>query len=231
MSKFARFISVFILAVVLAPAVLADNNQPIRIKSAVIETKDSRVIGEVEICNTERERVRFTLDVKNLTINSIYKRNLSVAASDCITTTLNFKRDFAEMSNVGDEIVIVAKHTRGLWSRLKYRFSDKYTTSVVKGERDYAGCSDQTVKDGTFGACDMDFIYHEPSGLRIKVLNHNYDYVHIKLTHIEWGGTIEMRIYKGRSKKIRSNFDELKRVELTNVQGENRNDLFLKIES
>ena len=67
--------------------------------------------------------------------------------------------------------------------------------------------------------------------LRIKVLKDNYDYVQLKLTHIEWGGTKEFRIYKGRSKKIRSNYDELTRVEIMNVQGENRYDLFLKIES
>lgn len=231
MSKFLRFLSILLLVLVLAPVALADSDQPIKIKSAVIETEDSRVVGEVKICNSERERVRFVLDVKNLTINSIYKRKLSVAASDCITTQIRFKRDFAEMSNVGDEIVLTAKRVRGLWSRIKYDFSDRYTTTIVKGKRDYAGCSDLEVEDGTYGACDMDFIYHKPSGLRIKILDHNSDYVLLKLTHIEWGGTKQMRIYKGRTKKIRSNYEELQRVELTNVYGENSKDLFLKIES
>lgn len=231
MSKFLRFLSILLLVLVLSPATLADSDQPIKIKSAVIETENSRVVGEITVCNTERERVRFTLDVKNLTINSFYKRNLSVAASDCITTKLRFKKDFAEMSNTGDEIVVVAKRVRGLWSRIKYDFSDEYTTVVVKGKRDYAGCSDLEVEDGTYGACDMDFIYHKPSGLRIKILDHNSSYVLLKLTHIEWGGTKQMRIYKGRTKKIRSNYDQLKRVELSNVYGENSKALFLKIES
>lgn len=231
MSKFARFISIMLLALFLAPATLADEDQPIRIKSAVIETEDSRVVSEVEICNSGSERVRFVLDVKNVTINSFYKRRLSVAGNDCLTTNLKFTRDFAEMSNVGDEIVLVAKHVRGLWSRDKYDFSDSYTTKVVKGDRDNAGCSDQVVEDGIFGACDMDFIYHTPSGLRVKVLNHNSDYVKLKLTHIEWGGVKEMRLYKGRTKKIRSNRDQLKRLELTNVYGENTKNLYLKIES
>jgi len=231
MFKFLRFLSILLLVLVLTPAALADNDQPIRIKSAVVETKDNRIVGEVKICNSEHERVRFVLDVKNLTINSIYKRKLSVAANDCVTTQIRFKRDFAEMSNVGDEIVFVAKRVRGLFSREKYDFSDSYTTIVVKGKRDYASCSDLEVEDGTYGACDMGFIYHKPSGLRIKVLEHNSDYVQLKLIHIEWGGTKQMRIYKGRTKKIRSNYDELKRVELTNVYGENSKDLFLKIES
>lgn len=231
MFKFARFISVLLLALVLAPAVLADNNKPIYIKSAVVETESSRVLGEVTVCNTERERVSFVLDIKNETINSIYKRKLSVPASDCITTELRFTTDFAEMSNIGDEIVMAVKHTRGLWSRLDYDFSDKYTTKVVKGKKDQGGCGDLKVEDKLFEACDMGFIYHKESGLRIKVLRHDYDYVQLKLTHIEWGGTKEFRIYKGRSKKIRSNYDQLTRVELTNVQGENRHDLLLKIES
>ena len=231
MIKSARYLIVLLLVLMLAPTVLADDDQPIYIKSAIVETEDSRVVGEVTVCNTEREKVRFVLDVKNLTINSIYKRKLTVNANDCVTTDLRFTKDFAEMSNVGDEILLQAKHVGGLWSYLKYDFSDKYTTKVVKGERDNAGCGDRTVDDGVYGACEMDFIYHTPSGLRIKVLENNSDYVQLKLAHIEWGGTKEMRIYKDRAKKIRSNYDQLKRVEISNVYGENSRDLYLKIES
>lgn len=231
MSKFLRFLSVLLLILALSPAVFADDDQPIRIKSAVIETEDSRVAGEVTICNTERERIRFVLDVKNLTINKIYKRKLAINASDCITTELDFTEDFAEMSNVGDEIEMVAKHSRGLWSHLKYRFSKVYTTEVVKGDRDYAGCGDKVVEDGIFGACVMDFLNHTPSGLRIKVVENKFDYVRLKLTHIEWGGTKEMRIWKGRTKKIRSNYDELKRVEITNVYGDGGRDLNIQLET
>lgn len=231
MSKFLRFLSVLLLVLVLTPVTFADEDQPIRIKSVVVETEDTRVVGEVKICNSERERIRFVLDVRNKTINSFYKRKLSIADNDCITINLSFGRNFAEMSNVGDEIVLVAKRVRGLRSRDKYDFSDVYRTRVVKGDRDYAGCGDQEVEDGVFNACDMDFLYHKPSGLRIKVLNHDSDYVQLKLTHIEWGGTKQMRIYKGRTKKIRSNRDQLKRLELTNVYGENTKNLYLKIES
>ncbi|MFH0837801.1 MAG: hypothetical protein V1880_00865 [Patescibacteria group bacterium] len=232
MFKFTRFLSIFILALVLAPAVLADNDQPVRIKSAVVETEYSRVVGQAEICNSAPERVRYTLDVKNLTINSIYKRNLSVAGNTCETVTLSFKEDFSDMSNVDDKIVMVAKRVQGLWSQVKYDFSNSYSTKVVKGERDYADCDDQTVEDGVFDACDMDFIYHTPSGLRIKVLKHNPEYVDLKLTYLEWGGIKEMRIYKGRTKKIRSNYSgQFSRVELTNVYGENKDNTYLKIES
>ena len=67
--------------------------------------------------------------------------------------------------------------------------------------------------------------------MRIKVTNVERDYVELMLTHIEWGGVEEMRIYKGRSKKIRSNYDELERVKITNVYGENTRDLYLQLES
>lgn len=231
MSKFLRFLSVLLLALVLTPLAHADEDQPIKIKSAVVETEDSRVVGEVKICNSEPERVRFVLDVKNLTINSIYKRGMSVGADDCVTTKLRFTKDFAEMSNVGDDIRFVAKKVRGLRSAEKYDFSDKFNVRVLKGQRDYAGCADQEGENGIFNACEMDFINHEPSGLRIKVLANKYDYVHLKLTHIEWGGTKEMRIYKGRSKKLRSNYYELKRVEISNLYGDSTKELYLQIES
>jgi len=220
-----------LLFLVLAPTTLADETRPLRIQSAVVETQDNRVVGEVRICNTENERVSFVLDVKNLTINSIYKRKLSVADNECATFDLRFKKDFAEMTNIGDEIKFTAKRVRGLRSRDVYRFSKSYETDVVKGGRDYSGCSDQTIKDDIVNACEMDFIYHTPSGLRIKVLESNRDYTELKMTHIEWGGTKEFRIYRGRSKKIRSNYDELKRVKISNIYGDNTKDLYLKIES
>ena len=142
MSKFASILSILLLLVTFTPFVQADSDQPIRIKSAVIETEDSRVVGTVKVCNSERERIRFVLDVKNKSINGIYKRRLSVAASDCATVKLRFTKNFAQMSNTGDEIVFVAKRVRGLRFRDRYDSSDAYRTLVVKGKRDYAGCTD-----------------------------------------------------------------------------------------
>ena len=231
MFKFTKFLSVLLLVFAFMPFVQADEDQPLRIKSAVVETEDHRVVGEVTVCNTENERMNFVLDVKNHTINSIYKRRMTVRDNDCSTVELRFTKDFAEMSNVGDDIEFVAKHVKGNRSRDRYDFSEAYMTEVVKGDRDYAGCADQTGEDGVFTACETDFITHTPSGLRVKILENDGAYVAVKLTHIEWGGTKTMRIYKGRSKKIRSNFDQLERVELTNAYGENTFDLLLKIES
>jgi len=231
MSKFTRFLVILLAVIALTPIARAEEDQPINIKSAVVETKDSRVVGTVKICNSERERVRFVLDVKNLTINTIYKRSLSVASGDCANVKLRFNKDFGEMSNVGDEIRFVAKAVRGLGLYDVYDFSNTYTTKVVKGKEDTAGCADHEGDDGIFSACENDFIYHEPSGLRIKVMASNPEFVDLKLIHIEWGGVKDLRIYKGRTKKIRSNYDELERVEITNVYGEKSSDLYLKIES
>lgn len=236
MSKFSRFLVIlfaaFLLTPALAPFAQAEDDQPISIKSATVETKGSRVVGEVKVCNSERERVKFVLDVKNLTINSLYKRNVSVDSGDCELIKLRFNKDFGQMSNVGDEIQIVAKAVKGLkWEDSEYDFSDTYTTKVAKGNEDKAGCADRFGEDGIFTACENDFIYHEPSGLRIKVITSNNEYVELRLIHVEWGGVKDMRIYKGRTKKIRSSFDELTRVEITNVYGDKTSDLYLKIES
>lgn len=231
MSKFTKLLSVLLLVLAFTPFVKADELQPVRIKSATVATEDQRVVGTVEVCNTENERVRFVLDVKNLTINSLYKRRLMLAANDCNKVSLRFTRNFAEMSNVGDDIRFVAKHVQGTYSRESYNVSDEYITEVIKGDRDYVGCADQEGKDGVFSACETDFITHLPSGLRVKVVESNRDYVVLKLTHVEWGGVKEMRLYKSRSKNIRSNYDQLMRVELTNVYGEGGSDLFLKIDT
>lgn len=236
MSKFTRFITALLTALILMPSFAtltrAEDDQPIAIKSAVIETKGDRVTGTVKICNSEKERVKFLLDVKNLTINSLYKRSLSVAADDCVSVKLRFNKDFAEMSNVDDRIRLVAKYVSGLRYVDEYDFSNTYETKVIKGAEDHSDCPDQFGEDGIFAACKTGFVYHEPSGLRIRVMDSNTDFVDLRLTHVEWGGVKDMRIYKGRMKKIRSNYDELERVEITNVYGEKGgSDLFLKIES
>ncbi len=231
MSKFTKLLSVLLLVFAFVPFVQADEDQPLRIKSATVETEDHRVVGKVTVCNTENERVRFVLDVKNHTINSIYKRRMTVAGNDCVTSKLRFTKNFAEMSNVGDDIEFIAKHVKGQLSKERYYRSDKYMTEVITGDRDYTGCADQAGEDGVFNACETDFITHTPSGLRIKVVENDGDYVKLKLTHIEWGGVKEMRLYKGRMKKIRSNYDQLERVEISNLYGENTKQLYLKIES
>ena len=231
MSKISRILIVLLALVALTPVTRAQTDQPISIKSATVETKSGRVVGDIKVCNSAKETVRFALDVKNLTINSIYKRNLSVPSSDCTTFKLKFTPDFAVMSNVGDEVRFVTKAVSGLGADDEYDFSNTYTTKVLKDTEETEGCADQFGKDGTFNVCEGDFIYHQLSGLRIRVMANNSDFVDLKLSHIEWGGVKDMRIYKGRTKKIRSNFNELKRVELSNVQGEDRSDLYIKIES
>ena len=231
MSKFSRSFLILLAFIALSPMALAETNQPISIKSAVVETKGSRVIADVKVCNAERERVRFVLDVKNLTINSIYKRSLSVDGGECKDVKVRFSKDFGEMSNIGDEIQFYAKAVVGEGSNETYDSSKTYNTKVKKGEGSQVGCANHEGNDGIFSACVNDFILHEPSGLRIKVMASNSEYVDLKLIHIEWGGVKDMRLYKGRTKKIRSNFDELERVEITNVYGDKTSDLYLKIES
>ena len=122
------------------------------------------MIGEVTLCNSEPERMNFLLDIKNTTINRIYKRKLSVGGNDCSTIDLRFDKNFSEMSNVGDEISLTAKQVRGLLSRETYQISDTYETTVEKGANDQVVCDDQEVEDGIYNSCEYAFIYHQPSG-------------------------------------------------------------------
>lgn len=212
------------------PVTFAESDQPLTIKSVSVETDAQVVEGEVEVCNTENERVKFRLKAHNETINALYYRNLKIKANTCKTFDLAFSRNFAEMSNVGDVITVTALKVKGFSSRDRYDISDPVTEVVTEGRAD-KGCGDQEGNDGTFLVCQDDFIYHIPSGLRIKVTTKTREYAVLKLTHVEWGGVQQMRLYKGRTRKIRSNFDELKRVEITNAIGENRSSLLIQIDS
>lgn len=233
MSKFARFLVLLFAAVAVMPlAAKADDSHPISIKSASVETQSGIVVGQVELCNGAKENVRLTLEAKNLTINSLYKRNLMVPAGECKQMDLHFTQGFAQMSNVGDSIRFLAKEVRGMGAMDTYLSSDSFVVKVTKGDADTANtCADQTGKDDVYTACIGGFIYHTPSGLRIKVMSVDWQYIALKLTHVEWGGVQDVKIYKGQTKKFRSNYDELERVQITNVYGDKTSAGPLKIES
>lgn len=219
----------------LSPAAFAHfvstSDQPIRVKSAQVETHGHQVIGEVEVCNSVAEPVRFRLKVHNETINHVYYRNLVLSEAGCETFDLDFQRDFAEMSNVGDLITLKAISVRGLGSHIRYRPSWEYSTVVTEGDYVTKTCSDQSGDDGFFPTCEYAFITHEPSGLRIKVKSDHGNYLDLMVTHVEWGGTKEFRLYEGRSKKLRSNFYELERVEITNAVGDGTSDVLIGVET
>lgn len=235
MSKFSRFLTVLLFIFSLVPLTHATNSsdQPLTIKSAVVETEDTQVVGQVKVCNTAEKTLSFLLNAKNTTINMLYKRNLSIESDTCSTFKLQFSKNFREMSNIKDGIEFSLRDVQTVSTKNPEAFkgSDAYITSVSKGEKDKAGCADTEVKDGVFVPCVMDFLQHTTSNLRIKVMAIDPEFITLKLVHIEWGGIEDVRIYTGRSKQIRSAYKDLTRVVLSNVSGDKDAGGILKIES
>jgi hypothetical protein len=234
MSKFLSFLTAIALFTTMAPVSLARNSSSddrIKVKSATVETDRQRVIGTVKVCNMTSERVSFTIDVKNTTINSLYQRNLGIGAATCETYELDFTKNFAEMSNTGDEIEFSAKNARGTGSDNRYRVSNVYTTIVEEGNTEEPGCGDEIGEDDIFTPCINDFVYHEPTGLRIKVKSIDYMRAEVLVTHVRWGGVKKLRIYKNRSKKVVAGDDDNTHVELSSLVGDDYSGFTLKLES
>lgn len=237
MSKFISSLLAFALVIAFVPAsfasVTSSADQAIKIKSATIETDRQRVVGEVTVCNKENESVRFILNAKNETINSLYKRRLTVAGGSCDTIELDFNKNFSEMSNTGDKITFVAKSVRGLLSYGRYSLSDTYTAVIKEGNASVANCGDKKGDDDIYSVCEGDFIYHEPSGLRIKVNQIDNVRTELYVTHIRWGGVKKIRVYKGRTKEMVSGDDDHTKVEISNLVGDGPYDygFNLKLES
>lgn len=237
MSKFIRFLAVVTLLITLVPISFAhtvsssSGKKALKITSASFETDRQRVVGEATICNRTAEDIRFVLDVKNLTINGLYKRKLLIPATKCQTFELDFAKNFAEMSNTGDEILLQAKSVRGIFSLGKYDLSKPYETVVTEGNEDLSGCGDAAGDDGFYSPCVGDFIYHEPSGLRIKLTSTDYRYALIYVTHIRWGGVKQFRIYKNRDREVVSGDEDHTKVKIANVIGENDGDFTFQVTS
>ncbi len=239
MTKFASILTAFALMLTMAPATFAthghsSNDAPLVIKSAELKTKLNRVRGEVEVCNQGNENLRFKLNAKNVTINSLYQRNLYISGSTCRTYSLRFTKNFAEMSNAGDVVEIVAKKVGSFRSYTRYGFSNRYNLSdkleTVIEEGDKNVC-DISGDDGIYSPCVGEFIDHEPSGLRIKVMTNDRDKVDLLLTHVEWGGVKKMRLYKGRNRTVRAGDNQKTRMKVTSIRGDSSYDLLIKLDS
>ncbi len=236
MVKLKQFIAALLAGILLVPAAAIAHTtfteeKPLKIYQAHFETDDYLVKGEVKVCNNESERIRTTIEAKNMTINSLYKRNVLVPANKCQTYKLYLHKNFAEMSNAGDEIRLIAKYPKGLTSFNTYRLSEPFYTEVEEGNNDPSNCGDEKGDDGFYSVCVNDFIYHEPSGLRIKVKGYDRDRAELLITHVQWGGVKKKYVYKGRSKKIISGDEDHTRVRINNVLGDGRNDFILELES
>jgi len=235
MSKFTSFLVALVLLVTLTPVTLASHthssDKALKISSADIEADDHRVTGDVTVCNKAAENLRFILSAKNETVNLLYLRRLSIKAGECATYKMKFNNNFAEMSNTGDEIKIVAKSVKGYSSFGKYDLSDPYIAVVKEGHDDPAECGDEKGGDGIYTVCENDFIYHEATGLRIKVIEIESYRTTVLVTHVRWGGVKKLNVYLNRSKDVVSGDEDHTKVEMTNLVGETRGEFLFQLKS
>ncbi len=134
------------------------------------------------------------------------------------------------MSNAGDEIEIVAKKVTSFSSRLRrtstrknnFKLSNTYTETVEEGDREVAGCEDQTGKDKIYELCVGSFIEHEPTGLRIRLQSDNGSKAVLMVTDIKWGGVEKVVVIEGRNKKFISKKPRGGRLEILNLGGLSR---------
>ena len=232
------FIFVLVLAL-LMPVSLAQaaskktvpKDVPLSIKDAEIYTKNGLLAGWIKVCNDNLENTRFSYQAENMAIHNLYRRNLQIKANKCDIFPLHFTQDFSIMANVDDQVKISIKRIQGLASKVNFDRPDDEFTTIVEGNRPNEGCADSQGDDGTYVACQNDFIYHE-SGLRIRVLETNYRYADLMLAGLRWGGTEKLRIYKDRTKQVYAGNNPYTLLNLTSVSDQaNRHLLTLEIES
>lgn len=207
-----------ILTVVLAPLALA-NDASLKITSSQVLMNQNVVKGSVQVCNQEGEGMNFTIEAKNVETNHLYKRKFGLASGECKNYKLNFTGDFKEMSNAGDTIRFSIKKMSGQKTNNEYKSSVNYTTKIQEGNEDEK-CKDSRGKDGLYtNLCAGDFIYHTPSGLRVKLASKDGNKVDLILNHIQWGGTKKVKLYKGKTTEVVSGNETKTRVILSNLDG------------
>ncbi|MDH5596569.1 MAG: hypothetical protein OEY44_00570 [Candidatus Peregrinibacteria bacterium] len=231
MKTITRLLLVGLLVTSLIPAGLATEASPIRIQSLTVETVNSIARGEVYVCNTSGSTMRFVLEAKNLDMNRLYRRRLQMNAGSCQGFDLKFADDFAQITQAGDSIRVVAKKMRAERSSGKFDLSDPVVTEVEEADRHPSNCGDEEDGDRIYTPCAGDFVNHEPSGLRVKVKSVNRDYAEVLVAHIRWGGVKRFRVRKNSGKLVVAGNTGHSRVEINNLLGENRSDFFLQLKT
>jgi len=227
--KIHRYLSLFLIAVLaFAPLTMASHSsheRPLSIKDAEIFTRyQARTVGEVTVCNDGTERTRFTVRVTNEDMKAVYTRNLVISGAGCHEFGLKFDDDFSELTNEGDRVRFSLRDVR---NGAAYKRSKTFSTFVES-----LNDKNQTHKGGddTYVANIGDFIYHVPTGVRIKVKTTNKKRVELIVGGIQWGGSEIVRIWEESDKEVIAGDDNHTRLTITNVQS-NRDSVHFEIES
>lgn len=220
------------MMVAFAPVTFGKTIDPLYIKKAEVYTKtlNQGMAGEVTICSSYRGEVKFEVSVKNMTVIAQYKRNLILKESGCQTFKLNFSTTFSNVSKQGDKIVVDLRKIEAEES-LTPKSVDSYKTYIIDASKDALPCGDKIGGDDTYYACVGDFLTHKNTGVRVKVASFDNEKIKLVITGIQWGGSLDLTIYKEKTKKIVAGDEDLTRMALTYKGKSEKGNAILMIES
>ena len=232
MRKLSYFLIGVLIAVVFAPIAFGKTTNPVYIKEANVYTKtlNQGMAGEVTVCSSYHGQIKFEISVKNLTVIAQYKRNLTLLTSGCESYKLNFTPAFSNISKQGDKIVVDLRKIETEEADTPKKV-DPYTTYIQDVDKDVLPCGDKIGTDDTYDACVGDFLTHRGTGVRMKVTSFNNEKITLVVTGIQWGGSLDLTIYKDKFKKIVAGNDDLTRLTLTYKGKGEKGDALLLIES
>jgi len=216
MRKLSYFLIGILITVALAPVAFGATTAPLYIKGADIYTKalNQGITGEVTICSSYHGDVKFEVVVKNLTVTTQYKRNLVMKKSGCQDFKLGFNPTFTNVSKQGDKIVVDLRKVQAEESNISIKV-DSYTTSIKDSTQEALPCGDKIGNDEAYNACIGDFITHRFTNVRVKVASFDNDKISLVVTGIQWGGSLNLTIYKEKSKQVVAGNNTHTRVALT----------------
>jgi hypothetical protein len=216
MRKISLFLLGVLISVALAPVAFGSTTAPLYIKKAEVYTRTvgQGIAGEATICSSYHGQVKFEVWVKNTTVTAQYKRKLVMNASGCETFKLNFTPAFSNVSKQGDKIVVDLRKLETEESEIPTKV-DSYVTSIKTVDDDALPCGDKIGSDEDYKACIGDFITHRYTNVRVKVAGFDNEKIKLVVTGIQWGGSIDLTIYKDKFKKVIAGNDVHTRVLLT----------------
>lgn len=232
MRKLSYFLIGILIMVAFAPVAFGKTTAPLYTKEANIYTKtlNQGIAGTVTVCSSYHGQVKFEVVVKNLTVNAQYKRNLMMSASGCESYKLNFSPSFSNVSKQSDKIVIDLRKLETEEDTVTKKV-DSYTTYIQDTDKDVLPCGDKIGTNDVYDACVGDFLTHRSTGVRVKVTSFSNEKITLVVTGIQWGGYMDLTIYKDKFKKVVAGNDDGTRLILTYKGKGEKGNAILLIES
>ncbi|MBU0727905.1 hypothetical protein KKA95_04440 [Patescibacteria group bacterium] len=210
MSKITQFIAMFLIGVMLMPVAFAKSEEPIYIDGAKAYTEPANqgVVAKVTVCNSNSNRIKFTLKAKNLTINDTYKRRLTLVDNGCEVIEIDFTNSFSDLTQAGDKIEFSITNIKDSDIDEDYDEPNPTTVTVEEQDPESPPCGDKSGDDDEYDLCVGDFLTHNDTKVRIKLIgyknSHRSNYVDLLVSNIRWGGSETVRVYSDRTTEVTS---------------------------